>query len=153
MLIVLSTLACVDMTWPEGTGERAVPDETGGAAWPGPPPEAFSECRTTDGWGGVDVQALRVDGDTLEIDVGYSGGCETHLFEVCWPDPSFAYTDPPSVRLELWHGGEEDLCDLYLVETQQHDLAPLRQAWQDESGSQTGSLLIQLADQSVLYTF
>lgn len=150
MLWLLSTLACTETGWPDGTGERTVVEETGASEGA---PEPFSSCEASEGHGGVAIQALSVDGDSLEIDLGYSGGCETHLFEICWPDGTFAYTDPPSVTLALWHGGVEDLCDLYLEETQRFDLGPLKQAWQDESGSESGSLLIQLDGQSVLYTF
>ena len=150
MLFWMSTLACADLTGPNGTGEREVVEDTGHSD---DIPEPFSSCRASDGNGGETVQALSVDGDTLLVDVIYTGGCEDHQFEICWPGHSFAYTEPPSAILELWHGGEEDLCDADIMETLSIDLGPLKQVWQDESGQQTGSLLIQLAGHDDIYTF
>lgn len=151
MTLILSTLGCVDMTWPEGTGERAVIEETG---WQAPEQvESFSACSAADGNGGVEVQSLSISGDTLSAELGYGGGCELHLFELCWPGQSFDYTDPPQVSLELWHGGTPDACDLYEVETVDFDLSPLKAAWQSESSLESGTLLIQLDGQSATYTF
>lgn len=150
MLFWMSTLACTDLTWPEGTGEQEIVEDTG---WSDGIPGPFSSCHASNGQGGETVQALSVDGDTLVVDVIYTGGCEDHLFEICWPSASFAYTEPPSAILELWHGGVEDLCDADLTETLSFDLEPLKQAWQDGSDQQTGTLLIQLAGQSDTYTF
>ena len=150
MLFWMSTLACNDLTWPEGTNEQQLAADTG---WSDDIPEAFSSCSASEGQGGETVQALRVDGDTLAVDLSYSGGCEAHLFQICWPGAVFGYTEPPSAILEIWHGGEEDLCDMEITETLFFDLGPLKQTWQDESGQPAGSLLIQLDTESALYTF
>ncbi|MFT5583721.1 MAG: hypothetical protein ACI9VR_001302 [Cognaticolwellia sp.] len=149
-LILLSTLGCVDLTWPDGTGERTVTEATGETGFEA---EAFSECSAEDGNGGVEVQSLSISGDTLSAELGYGGGCEVHLFELCWPSQNFEYTDPPQVTLELWHGGEPDACDLYEIETIEFDLSALKQVWQDESSLESGTLLIQLGGQIATYTF
>lgn len=151
MTLILYALGCVEMTWPEGTGERSVIEETGLQA--PDEAEAFSECRAEDGNGGVEVQSLSISGDTLSAELGYGGGCELHLFELCWPSQTFEYTDPPQVTLELWHGGVPDACDLYEIETVDFDLLTLKEAWQSESSLESGSLLIQLGGQSATYTF
>lgn len=46
-------------------------------------PEPFSSCSALEGQGGETIQALRIDGDTLVVDLSYSGGCERHRFEIC----------------------------------------------------------------------
>lgn len=125
----------------------------------GEPPDDFSDCHADEGaaydLGGLEPSepAVVVDGDVLSITVGYGGGCEEHLWALCWPDGSFMESDPVQARLELWHGGEPDPCDAYLSETLTFDLTPMRDAWHASYGAGPGTMILLLDDESATYTF
>lgn len=124
-------------------------------------PEDFSACDADDGHdlsiGGLDSgsSGVSVDGDTLSVTVGYGGGCEEHLFAICWPDQTFMESDPVQVDLEIWHGGKPDMCEAYLTSTLEFDLSPLKAAWKDAYGNTAGTIVIHVegASESVEYSF
>lgn len=159
MLWMLMSLACTeteDSARAVESQETSEQGETGETGETGATPEAvepFSDCSASDGHGGVTIQDLSITGDTLNAELGYGGGCEVHLFELCWPSQNVEYTDPPQVALQLWHGGVPDPCDLYEIETHALDLRPLREAWQRESGLTTGTLRLNIDGQSIDYSF
>lgn len=130
-------------------------DDSGGTI----APEDWSACRSADGrpiqldTGGANP--VRVDGNTLQIDVSYGGGCEEHVFAICWPDQSFAESDPVQASLEIWHGGPPDYCDAMLSETLEFDLTYLHDQWQMSYGADGGTIILNVegAPESVEYTF
>lgn len=125
------------------------------------PPANFSACHAADGHGyeiaSADTVAspVRLDGSTLVVDVGYSGGCETHVFALCWPDQAFRESDPVQAGLEVWHGGPPDSCEAYFFEELRFDLAPLHDAWQMQYGADGGTIILDVegAPTTVEYTF
>jgi hypothetical protein len=127
----------------------------------GPTPEAFSECHTEDGHDFTIASAdsagdpLWIDGDTLQVSVGYGGGCEEHTFQICWPDGAFAESAPVQATLEIWHGGPVDNCEAWVAETLSFDLTPLKQAWKDAYGDGAGEIVVHVegAPESVTYSF
>ncbi len=130
-------------------------------ATPTVPPEDFSACHAADGFdyaivsGDTAASPVRIEGNTLSVDVGYGGGCETHLWAICWPDQSFMESDPVQAGLEIWHGGPPDMCDAYLFETLSFDLTPLHDAWQAAYGAGAGTIILNVAEapESVSYGF
>jgi len=137
-------------------------DDTGtGLTGTLPAPDDWSTCRTDDGFDfsitraetTTGVDPVRVEGNTLLVDVGYGGGCATHEWAICWPDQSFAESEPVQAFLEVWHGGEPDYCDAYLWETLEFDLTPLHDSWQSMYGADGGTILINLGGYQVEYSF
>jgi hypothetical protein len=126
---------------------------------PAPTPDHLSDCDGDAGksfdLGGMDSagEVASIDGDTLHVSVAYGGGCEAHEWSLCWPDQSFMESDPVQVGLEIWHGGPDDMCDAYLSEELEFDLAPLKQAWKDSYGDGPGIILIGVAGESLEYSF
>lgn len=125
----------------------------------GTAPEVLSTCDGDDGHA-IDITdadtggaALAIVGDTISIPVGYGGGCEEHLFSLCWPDATFAESDPVQVTLELWHGGTADMCEAYIMETLTFDLTPLKEAWHSSYGDDPGIMTVHVAEYSVEYSF
>ena len=55
------------------------------------------------------------NGDFLEITVAYSGGCQSHMFNVVWD--GIVYTDPYNINLMLVHNANNDACEAYITET------------------------------------
>ena len=48
-------------------------------------PEPFSNCNSEDGFD-TEVTDPYIAGEQLMVPVGHSGGCEAHIFSLCW-DP------------------------------------------------------------------
>lgn len=115
-------------------------------------PDAFSECATDDG-DPITVDAVRVVGDTLEVDVGHGGGCEEHTYQICWPDQSFMESDPVQVDLEVYHDAHGDGCEAYLQSTLEFDLTPLKESYLDGYQATSGEIVIHLDGETVTYTF
>lgn len=127
---------------------------------PAEPDGPFTECSADEGNGGLDLwafdtgtESLSIDGDTLSVVVGFGGGCEEHIFEICWPDLSFMESDPVQVNLEIWHGGTPDMCEAYFSEVLEFDLTPLQESWKDGYGEGPGTITIHLMGESVDYSF
>lgn len=108
------------------------------------------DCRTAEG-DPFQVDDVRVVGDTLELDVAYGGGCETHDFSLCWPDGAFMESSPVQASLEVLHDDHGDACDAWLSETVSLDLVPLKAAYRAAYGG-SGTILINVAGEQVAYT-
>jgi hypothetical protein len=96
--------------------------------------------------------SLTINGDCLDVEVGYSGGCEDHDFTSCW-DESFAESDPVQAWLWIDHDAHNDLCEAYIQTTVSFDLTALREGWQEAYQADSGSIIIHVADQSIQYDF
>jgi hypothetical protein len=70
-----------------------------------------------------DTTDVRVEGNTLFVDVEYSGGCATHDFDACYN--GFQTSLPVQVDLDLDHDANGDLCRALIFETRRFDLTPL----------------------------
>lgn len=56
------------------------------------------------------------DDNLLMVEVGYSGGCSEHAFEIEWPDAITAIY-PPSFSVVLNHNANGDNCEAFITET------------------------------------
>jgi hypothetical protein len=97
--------------------------------------------------------SLSITGDTALVGVHYGGGCTTHSFTTCWPDLSFAESDPVQVSLQLSHEGNDDPCDSIVEETIEVDLSLVRRAWQSMYRQEHGEIRVKIGDQQGLYSF
>lgn len=158
--LIFMSLVLSGCPFPEDdTGDSGGTNDTGSTPTV---PEAFGTCAATDGHAyeittgdsTPTESPIRIEGHTLTVDVAYGGGCETHLWEICWPDQSFAESNPVQAFLELWHGGVPDMCDAYIFETVTFDLQPLKDAWQMAYGADGGTILVHVnGEEAVEYTF
>ena len=88
---------------------------------------------------------VAIDDGLLSIDVTYSGGCETHVFELCYDPVEPGNT--PSTTLHLTHFDNDDPCDGIMMETRVFDLYPLAEAGYPEVFIQLGMhRLLYIAD-------
>lgn len=101
---------------------------------------------------GFELTDVRVDGDTLHADVGYSGGCQPHYFRLCY-DPAFRESYPVQVSLRLEHDAQMDPCEAYASETRSFDLSPLAAAYASGYGTEHDRVFLYLGDGSVEYSF
>ena len=99
------------------------------------------------------LYGVAISGDTLQVDVSYSGGCETHDFTLCWPEEIWLESYPVQTSLEILHDAHGDACEAELDETLELDLLPLQQAYLDAYGGSTGEIEIHLLGETVNYSF
>ncbi len=89
----------------------------------------------------------------VSVGVSYGGGCEEHVFELCWPDGAFMESEPVGARLELWHSGEPDFCEAWIEEERVIDVSPMADAWRAAYGDGPGELVLHIGEYSVTYRF
>ena len=82
-----------------------------------------------------DINEVSISGNTLQVNVSYSGGCKEHSFELVHKK-EMTKSMPPILTVYLVHENNEDYCEEYITENLQFDLSDL--------GKQTGEKEIKL---------
>ena len=77
---------------------------------------------------GFSLDSVHIDGDSLRLHVGYSGGCEIHQFNL-W---ALENGNEGDLHLMLEHIGNGDPCEAYPWEWLSFSLKPLRRTGQNE---------------------
>ena len=98
---------------------------------------------------GVQIIKSRVEGNTLYLKVGYSGGCTKHDFKVIG-NPMISKSLPPIRRVELVHLNNGDTCREYIEQQLIIDVSNL--AYQQETGSKI-KLQFSGIEEMIMYTF
>ena len=98
---------------------------------------------------GVQIIKSRVEGNTLYLKIGYSGGCTKHDFKVIG-NPMISKSLPPIRRVELVHLNNGDTCREYIEQQLIVDLSNL--AYQHETGSKI-KLQFSGIEEMIMYTF
>ena len=80
----------------------------------------------------TDITNVRLVGNTLFLDVAYSGGCKDHDFKLVG-SPMIAKSLPPIRTIKLVHNNNDDNCRAYLMKTLEFDIRQL--AYVQEKGS------------------
>jgi hypothetical protein len=91
-----------------------------------------------------DLESVSVNGDLLEVDVAYSGGCQPHYFRLCYA--GFLESSPVETNLRLQHDGQGDPCEAYPSETRVFDLSPLKADYRSSYGTDSGTIRLRLGD-------
>lgn len=97
----------------------------------------------------VVINAVRIVGNTLFLDVSYSGGCKEHRFEFIG-SPVILKTLPPKRSVQLYHDSNEDVCRELVTNTIEIDLKEL--TYQPIAGSEI-VLLLKGWDDPITYIF
>ena len=63
-----------------------------------------------------EIEGVLRHGDSLKVNVAYSGGCAEHSFDVIW-DGTILASNPCRVDLILVHNAQGDNCEAYMRET------------------------------------
>lgn len=98
---------------------------------------------------GVQIIKSRVEGNTLYLKIGYSGGCTKHDFKVIG-NPMISKSLPPIRRVELVHLNNGDTCREYIEQQLIIDVSNL--AYQQETGSKI-KLQFSGIEEMIMYTF
>jgi len=96
----------------------------------------------------------QIEGDTLTLNVGHSGGCEEHEFGLCWGG-EFLESDPVQVNVVIPHNGNGDSCEAYVEAPLSFDLSELKADWQAAYKQESGTIQIHLEgwEKSIEYIF
>lgn len=97
----------------------------------------------------IEITAVRVEGNTMFIDMNYSGGCEDHTFEVIGSE-MISKSLPPIRSVQLIHTAKGDQCKKLVEETLIVDISKL--AYKQENGSMIFLLVNDLKNR-IEYTF
>jgi len=92
------------------------------------------------------LNSAAINGDNLELSVTYSGGCESHDFDLCWSGLVMTSL-PPQVNISLIHENNNDSCDALPTEALSFDLSSLHPA------ASQGEIVIHFEGQTLNYTF
>lgn len=84
-----------------------------------------------------------VNGDTITLNVSYSGGCEEHEFTLVISE-SFVKTEPVGLAAALAHDANNDSCEAFLTEEYIFDLDVIKMRYQDRYRQNTGRVVLLL---------
>ncbi len=84
------------------------------------------------------LRSGRIEGDSLYLEVAYSGGCAEHRFDLVMAPAVFLESYPVQANLYLRHDAGGDLCKAYIHKTLSFDLSELKRRYVQAYGS-TGS--------------
>ena len=91
------------------------------------------------------LNTATIEGDTLEINVSYSGGCETHKFTLVVSE-SFLESFPVQLHVSLAHNAMDDLCKAWLTEDYNFDLTLIKSMYQEAYRQEVGTIILRLKD-------
>lgn len=97
---------------------------------------------------------LKLEGDTLTINVQYVGGFEEHEFELIGTN-KFMESEPVQVNILLSHNANNDSGEALITEELTFNLTPLKEAWQQAYQRDSGTIIIWLEglEESISYEF
>lgn len=81
-----------------------------------------------------DLRAATIRGDSLEISVGYAGGCVPHCFDLIMSPAVFAKSLPAQAELYVLHHNQDDLCEAAVSRLLAFDLRPIARFYEATFG-------------------
>lgn len=102
---------------------------------------------TPEAWGtdAFVINAATIEADTLNINVSYTGGCETHAFTLV-AEPMFLESFPVQLRVSIAHNANGDTCQALITEDHIFDLTPIKTAYQKGYQTEQGTIVLRLKD-------
>lgn len=108
-------------------------------------------CRGDDPRDPIDVMSVRVEGDSLIVQIGHGGGCAAHEYGLCF-DEVWLEETPVQVPLSVLHDGHGDTCEAYLTSEVTFDLRPIADEYGERYHASAGTVMLLLDGQHE-YTF
>ena len=111
-----------------------------------------SSCNPETPFDSLVINGASIEGDTLTIEVAYSGCGPGHPLGACW-DGTFNESAPVQVNFDVAHDDLDEACDAFPSDSVDIDLTPLRQSY-EEFYSESGTITINIGGgESIDYTF
>ena len=92
----------------------------------------------------INFNSVTLNGDNLNANLSYSGGCKTHKF-VLVISTAFEKSNPPQTEMFLSHENNNDNCEAYLSEEIKFDLSGLKEVYIKRYG-RPGTIILKLLD-------
>ncbi len=73
----------------------------------------------------VSIEKVSIDGNILNLEVSYSGGCEEHAFELISTN-MYKKSMPPQLNLYLKHTNNGDACRKLIMDTLQFNIEDVK---------------------------
>ena len=90
-----------------------------------------------------EINNTEIAGDTLKVQVTYSGGCKEHGFcLIAWN--YFLESYPVQAKLLLSHNANKDYCDARITSELKIDLSPLREEYIKQYGKVNSSIAVEM---------
>lgn len=99
----------------------------------------------------IHVESVNIEGSTLTVAYGHGGGCETHLYALCYEQ--WEESDPIGVGVRLLHDARGDGCEAYLTGELEFDLSPLEEAYESAYGTSSGQIALSIQQESIVHSF
>lgn len=96
--------------------------------------------------------AVVTDNGRVRLFTRYGGGCANHAAALL-VGRTFEQSSPPVLRARIAHNAKNDACDALIAWTLEFELKPVRDHYQQEYGSGTGSVVLDIGGQRVTYAF
>lgn len=93
-----------------------------------------------------DISGIALNGNILDVEVSYSGGCKEHSFELVHKK-EMTKSMPPILTVYLLHHANEDYCEEYITEKLKFDISDLP----EQTGENEITLSIAGAKTQVTY--
>lgn len=97
---------------------------------------------------GTDEYALNsatITGDTLNISVSYSGGCEEHQLTLVVSE-TFLESFPVQLHAFIAHNANGDTCEAYPTDNYRFDLTSIKKMYQKAYHQKAGTIILRLKD-------
>jgi hypothetical protein len=88
-------------------------------------------------------ERMSLDGDVLELDITFGGGCAEHAFALL-VDPAMMESHPVQMRGSLAHDAHGDPCRALLSRTLVIDLGPVKDLWRRSYQRQSGTVILNI---------
>lgn len=98
-------------------------------------------------WGNDEyvLNSATITGDTLALNVSYSGGCESHRLTLV-SSGVFLESFPVQLRVSLAHNANNDSCEAWLTDEHHFDLNVIKMLYQAAYQQEAGTIILLLED-------
>jgi hypothetical protein len=76
----------------------------------------------------VTINAVKVEGDLLIVNLSYGGGCKEHIIDLARVHPWCGTPPLPPPSFQIRHDANNDACEAWITETLQFDISRLRES-------------------------
>lgn len=98
------------------------------------------------------LNEMSITGDTITLNLSYSGGCRNHEFHLI-AEKKFGKLSDSRANLVLSHNNNYDPCERYITENRSFNLLPLKYAYIQKFRKNSGSIRMTLEGKTIVYEF
>jgi len=81
-----------------------------------------------------DLEDIEISGDTITLNITYSGGCKEHGFSLYMSPAAFLESYPVQANLYLRHNSNGDTCEVFISESVSFNLRPIAELYKTAYG-------------------